>query len=79
MFHQDIPDGDDMTDAACKDEEMEHGVHVFLLIQRIEDGTRDVTDSLGNQPDDGCRRDGVHQRFEGHEHTQAHANETKGL
>ena len=53
LLHEDIPDGDDVADGAGKDEEVEYGVHVFLLIQAVEDGTCDVTDALGNQPDHG--------------------------
>jgi len=58
---------------------MEDGVHVFRLVQAVEDGTRDVTDALGDEPDDSSLRHTVHQRFEGHEHTQAHADETERL
>ena len=68
-----------MADAAGQDEEMEDGVHVFLLVEGIEDGTRDVAYAFGDKPHDGSRRDGVHQRLEGHEHAQTHADETECL
>ena len=68
-----------MTHATGEDEEMEHGVHVLLLVQGIEHGTRNVTHALGNEPDDGCCRHGVHQGLESHEYTEAHAHETEGL
>ena len=79
ILHQHVPDGDDMADGACKDEKMEHRVHVFLLMEGIEHGTRDVTDTLSNKPDDGSRRYGVHQRPESYEYTQPHADETECL
>ena len=55
ILHEHVPDGDDMTDGTGEDEEMEHGMHVFLLIERIEHSTRDVADALGNNPDEGRR------------------------
>ena len=58
---------------------MEDGVHVFLLVEGIEDGTRDVAYAFGDKPHDGSRRDGVHQRLEGHEHAQSHADEAECL
>ena len=79
VVHQHIPYGDDMTDAARQHEEVEHRVHVLLLIERIEDGPRDIADALGDNPDDGCRRHGVDQRLEGHEHAQPHPHEAEGL
>ena len=51
--HQHIPDGNDMAYGASKDEEMEDGVHVFLLVQRVEYGTRDIADAFGHNPDKG--------------------------
>ena len=58
---------------------MEHGVHVLRLVQTVEHGTRDVTDALGDEPDDSRLRHTVHQGLKSHEHTQAHADETECL
>ena len=79
MFHQHIPDGDDVADGASEDEEVEHGVHILRFIEGIKHGSRDVTDTFGNQPDDGSRLHRVHQRLKGHKDTQSHAHETEGL
>ena len=68
-----------MADGAREDKEMEHRVHVFLLMEGVEHRTRDVADALGDEPDDGRCRDRVHQRLEGHKDTQSHAHETEGL
>ena len=68
-----------MTDAAEEDEEMEDGVHIFLLVESIEDGTCDVGDTLGDEPDDGGSRDGVQEGLEGHQHTQPHTDKTESL
>jgi hypothetical protein len=79
VFHEDVPHGDDVADGAGKDEEMEHGVHVFALVETVEDGTRDVAHALGDNPDDGARGDAVDEGFEGDEHTEAHTHETDGF
>ena len=52
---EDVPDGDDMADAACEDTEMKYGVHVFLFVERIEHSTRDIKDSLEHNPDESIR------------------------
>lgn len=79
LLHQDIPDGDDVTDGACEDEEVEYGMHVFPLVQAVEDGSRDVAHPLGYQPDDCSGRHAIHQRFKGHKDAQAHTYETEGF
>ena len=53
---EDVPDGDDMADAACEDTEMKYGVHVFLFVKRIEHGTSDIEDSLEHYPHKGIDR-----------------------
>ena len=58
---------------------MEDGVHILLLVEAIEYGTGDIADTFGDDPDDGCGRDGVYQRLEGHEHTQSHPHKAEGL
>ena len=68
-----------MADGAGEDEEVEDGVHVFLLVQRVEDGSRDVAHALGYNPDEGSGGDAVEQGFEGNEHREAHADEAEGL
>ena len=58
---------------------MEDRVHELAVVERIEDGSRDVADTLGHNPDDCRRRDAVNQRLEGDEHAEAHADEAEGL
>ena len=64
IFHEDVPNGDDVADTSCQDEEVEHGVHVFLLVDTVEHGTRDVADALCDNPDNRGRRYGIYQRLE---------------
>lgn len=59
VFHQDVPYGDDVADAACQDEEVEDGVHVSLLVDAVEDGTRDIAYTLGDNPNHRGRGDGI--------------------
>ena len=47
-----------MADGAGEDEEVEHRVHIFRLIKGIKHGTRDIADTLDNEPDDSRRRYG---------------------
>ena len=68
-----------MTDGTCKDEEVEHGVHILLLVQTIETCARDVADPLSDNPHEGGRGDAVNQGFEGYQHAQSHADETECL
>ena len=64
VFHQNVPNGDDVADATCQDEEVEHGVHVFLLVDTVEHGTRDVADALCDNPDNRGWGYGIYQRLE---------------
>ena len=57
ILHEHIPDGDDMADGAGKDKEVEDGVHILRLVQRIEYGSRDITHAFGDDPDKSSRRD----------------------
>ena len=68
-----------MTNGTCQHEEMEHRVHILRLVQTIEHGTCDITYPFRDNPTDGCCRHGIQQRFEGHEHTQTHTDETERL
>ena len=72
IIHEDVPDGNDVTDASRKDKEMEDGVHVSLFVEAIEGCTCDVADSLGNNPDDGSSAHTVEQRLECRQHRQPH-------
>lgn len=64
IFHEDVPNGDDVADTSCQDEEVEHGVHVFLLVDTVEHGTRDVADALCDNPDNRGWGYGIYQRLE---------------
>ena len=50
IFHQHVPDSNDMTDAAGKDKEVEHAVHVFLLVYAIENSSCDIAYSFSDDP-----------------------------
>ena len=79
ILHEDVPDGDDVADAAGEDEEMEDGMHVFPFVQTVEDGAGDIADAFADNPDEGCCWHTVDQGFEGYEYAEAHSDETKGL
>lgn len=68
-----------MADAACEDTEMEYGMHVFRLVERIEHGTRDIEDALEHNPYKGIGRYGVEERFEGYQHAESHDTEAGRL
>ena len=59
IFHQNVPNGDDVADATCQNKEMEHGMHVSLLVDAVEDGTRDIAYTLGDNPNHRGRGDGI--------------------
>ena len=79
IFHENIPNCNDVADATSQNEEMEHGMHVFLLVNAVEYGTRDVADSFGNNPPDRSGGYGINQRFEGNQHRQSHTHKADGL
>ena len=68
-----------MADAACEDEEVEDGMHEGLLVEGVEEGTGNIADALGNNPDDGCCRHAVDEWFEGYQHAEAHADKAERL
>ena len=79
IFHENIPNCNDVADATSQNEEMEHGMHVFLLVDAVEYGTRNVADSFGNNPPDRSGGYGINQRFEGNQYRQSHAYKADGL
>ena len=79
IFHENIPNCNDVADATSQNEEMEHGMHVFLLVDTVEYGARDVADSFGNNPPDRSGGYGINQRFEGNQHRQSHTYKADGL
>ena len=79
ICHQHIPDGDDMTDGASENKEVEHGVHILRLVQRIEYGSRDIADALSDDPDESGSWHRVDQRLKGHKHAQTHTYEAERL
>ena len=58
---------------------MEDGMHIFLLIEGIEDGAYNIAHSLGYNPDKSGSGDTVDKRLEGHQHTKPHANKTESF
>ena len=79
VLHQYIPNGDDMAHTAGEDEEMEYAVHVFALVQTVEHGTRDIANSLSDDPYHRSLAHIVYQWFESHEDAQSHTHETRRL
>ena len=59
IFHQNIPNGDDVADATSQNKEMEHGMHVFLLVDAVEHGSRNVAHALGDDPSHRGGRYGI--------------------
>ena len=76
---ENVPDGNDVTDAAGQHKEVENGMHVALTVERIEYGSRNIAYALGDNPDDGCCRHRVKEGLEGNEYGESHADETEGL
>ena len=54
VFHQHIPDGDNVAKTTGKHEEMENRMHESSFVEAIENGTRDVTYPFGDNPRNGC-------------------------
>ena len=79
VLHQDVPDGDDMADAAGKNEEVEHGMHISLLVDAIEYGTRDIAYALGDDPNHRGRGNRVDERLECHQYRETRAHEAERL
>ena len=61
-----------MADTTSKDEEVENGVHITTVPEGIEQRTGDIAHTLCNDPDDGGRADGIHQRLKGDKDAHAH-------
>ena len=61
-----------MAYTSSEDEEVEDGVHITTMSDGIEQGTRDIAHTLCNDPDDGGRADGIHQRLKGDKDAHAH-------
>jgi len=78
-IHKYVPYGDDMAEGPHEDEEMEHGVHVFALVQGIENRPGDVADTFGYDPGDGSGTCRIQQRLEGKDDRKAHADEAEGF
>ena len=79
ILHEDVPDGDDVADAAGEDEEMEDGMHIFPFVQTVEDGAGDVADTFADNPDEGGSGHAVDEGFESDEYAEAHSDETKSF
>lgn len=65
VTYQNVPHGNDMADATRQYAEMEHGMHIFRLVKRIEDGTCDIEDTLKDNPYKSIHRNGVNQWLKG--------------
>ena len=79
IFHENVPNGDDVAYRACQHKEVEYRVHIPFLIKGIEHGASDVCHTLGDDPYDGSRGYRVNERLEGHQHAQSHSYEAERL
>ena len=67
-----------MADGAGEDEEVEDGVHEGTVVERVEQGSSDVADALGDNPGEGGG-DGVDEGLQGHEARKSHEDEAGSL
>ena len=79
ILREQFPDGDDVADGACKDEEVEDGVVVVDAAQAVEECTGDVKHAFGDNPGDGNHAHTCDERLECHEYGQSHQDETGGF
>ena len=80
VLHKDVPDADDVAEAAGQDEEVEGAVGVGAVgAYCVEDGAGDVHHAFCDEPHDGGRTDASHQRLEGHEHRETHQHVAGGF
>ena len=68
-----------MAHRSAENEKVKYRVHVFPLVKTVKHCSRDITHALCQDPQQGCQRDTVYQRFECYQHTQAHPDKTDGL
>ena len=79
IFHENVPNGDDVADTTCQYKEMEHGMHVFFLVDTVEHSTRDVANTFCNNPPDCGWGNRIDKRLEGNENWESHAYKAKCL
>ena len=68
-----------MTDTTSQYEEMEDRMHILALVDTIEHSTSNITNALGNNPNDRSRRNRINERFESNQHGKSHTDETNGF
>ena len=64
-----------MAQTTEQNEKVEDCMHEPLLIQAVEDSSRDVGYPLPYYPHNGCWRYAVDKRLEGNKHAHSHAYE----
>lgn len=79
ILHQNVPDCYDMTDTTSQYEEMEDRMHILALVDTIEHSTSNITNTLGNNPNDRSRRNRINERLESNQHGKSHTDETNGF
>ena len=79
IFHENIPNCNDVADATSQNEEMEHGMHVFFLVDTVKYSTCDVANTFCNNPPDCGMGNRIDKRLEGNENREAHADKAKSL
>lgn len=68
-----------MTDTTSQYEEMEDRMHILALVDTIEHSTSNITNTLGNNPNDRSRRNRINERLESNQHGKSHTDETNGF
>ena len=68
-----------MADGTQQDKDVENGVHIGLLVERIEECSRDVHHTFGDDPRRGNHARRIPKGTKRHNHRQAHQHITDGL
>ena len=79
VLHQHIPYGNDVADASCQHEEVEHGMHITRLVETVEHCSRYIAHALSDYPNDSCCRNRIDKRLEGYKHRQSHTHKAERL
>ena len=65
---QDVPYGENVTNRTTQDKEMEDGVHIGALVERVEQRSGYVTSTFADNPSYGTWAYGIHQRLESYKY-----------
>ena len=76
---QDVPNRKNVAHRASEHKEVEDGVHVFPLVEGVEESTCHVTGSFADNPPYGFGTYRIHQRLESNQYDEAHQYITDGF